>query len=170
VDRIGHLTLIDSKDRVLSQFGQQILDPEGNIDRRKLGEIVFSSRRQMERLESIVHPDMVRRVKEEIRSNGNRIVINAALLFKMGLQGYCDKVICVTAPFFLRLRRAVRRDSRSFSSVWKLMLSQRGICPKFPPKDVDIYRVGNRSSIESLRQRLAPFLQQREEQGEHGKP
>jgi dephospho-CoA kinase len=161
VDKIGHLVLVEMKGKVLSQFGSQILDPEGNIDRRKLGEIVFRSRKQRRRLESIVHPAMVRRVREEIRAKDRRIVINAALLFKMELHKLCDRIICVQAPFLLRLVRAARRDPHSLSSIWRRMRSQRGICPKFPPRDVDIYRVSNRSSIEALRRRLMPYLRDR---------
>ena len=161
VDKIGHLVLADQKAKVLSQFGSQILDPEGNIDRRKLGEMVFRSRKQRLRLEAIVHPAMVRRVQEEIRAKDRRIVINAALLFKMGLHELCDRIICVRAPFAHRLIRAIRRDAHAISSIWRRMRSQRGICPKFRPKDVDIYRVSNRGSIEALRRRLMPFLPER---------
>jgi dephospho-CoA kinase len=160
VDKIGHRALVDQKERVISQFGTGILDREGSIDRRKLAEIVFSSPNRRKRLESIVHPSMVRQVEAEIRTGGDRIVVNAALLFAMGLHELCDKVICIHAPFWLRLTRAIRRDSQSLLSIWRRMRSQKGICPKFRREDVDIYRVSNRSSIEALRRRLEPFLRE----------
>ena len=134
---------------------------DGGIDRRALGKIVFGHSKQREKLERIVHPEMVRRVEEIVGQKRERIVINAAILFRMGLHRLCDTVICVSAPLLARLKRARMRDSLSTWQALRRLLAQRGICPKSNNTDVDIYSVRNSGDRESLRESVRHFLQEK---------
>jgi len=128
VDRLGHRALELARDEVLrhfdeearERFGRGLLDEGGGLDRKLLGAIVFSEPRKLAEHEAIIHPVMFALVDEEIaalrdeaRARGDeaaRIVVNAAILYKMPILAGCDAVIEVRAPLLLRLRRAKARD------------------------------------------------------------
>jgi dephospho-CoA kinase len=125
VDRIGHEALEAKRDEVVSAFGEKVLSrggrrapgrpprgrrvsARGTIDREKLGGIVFADPSARKRLEAIVHPWMIRRVKEMVRGR-QRAVIDAALLIEMCLFPLCDAVIGIEASEETALRRGVER-------------------------------------------------------------
>ena len=98
VDRLGHRALVTERDRIVSAFGRGILFPDGQIDRRRLGALVFRTAEARRRLEAIVHPVMVRRVTTLVTVEPAAVVIDAALLHPMGLDALCDLVLWVRAP------------------------------------------------------------------------
>lgn len=110
VDKLGHEALAANIDKIRSAFGEEVIAPDGTVDRKKLGGIVFSDHGKLEELNSISHPWMVERVKDFIV--GKKVcAINAALLEKMGLLPLCDEVLFFLAPYEVREKRAVKRDS-----------------------------------------------------------
>lgn len=114
-DKIGHQVLQESSViRQLEQaFGPDILGQSG-IDRRLLADRVFADPQARNRLESIVHPRMVERFREEMelaRSDDkmSACVLDAAILFEAGWNDLCDRIIVVTAPRTTRLERIKSR-------------------------------------------------------------
>ena len=158
VDKVGHQVLLDRREEITQAFGPAVLSSLGEVNRRALGAIVFKNRKARRRLEAIVHPEMVSRVRDVIEDRGGRIIINAAILFHMGLHRLCDVVICVKAPMLVRLRRALKRDSLGLVETMKRILAQRRICFKFKTGDVDTYSVRNAGSEEDLEDRLESLL------------
>jgi len=111
-DRIGHEVLeSDSKARqqVVSAFGQQILTPDGQIDRKKLGRVVFKSHKALSRLNRIMHPRIYQAVKsrlENYRQQGaDVVVIEAPLLIEASWATLVDEVWVTTAPQATVLKR-----------------------------------------------------------------
>ena len=150
VDRVGHDVLADRSAAVVDRFGEQVRSSDGSVDRARLGKIVFSDRRALHDLEAILHPPMIARVEQQVRSSNGPIVINAAVLHKMGLHRLCDRVVCVTAPFLIRLHRARIRDGVSMFQALRRLTAQRGICPKWAREAVDTIIVGNAGSPHEL--------------------
>jgi dephospho-CoA kinase len=163
VDAVGHQVLKEpgTRRRIIEEFGAGIQGPDGEIERGALGRAVFRDRGSLCRLESIVHPRMAARVEELVGRHGGRVVINAAILFRMGLDRLCDFVICVRAPLLKRLARARRRDGLGLAAALRRVGSQRGICPKSNLRAVDIYYVGNSRGLEWLETQAAGILAQR---------
>ena len=92
VDAIGHEFLAEEK------VAQQISKELGTVDRKKLGEIVFKDPVKLNRLNEILHPLMYKRVKKEIeilKQANEDVLVEAALLYQIGLDAFCDKVICL---------------------------------------------------------------------------
>jgi len=88
---------------VIAAFGEGIVAPDGTIDRKKLGPIVFADPAQLKRLEAIVHPRMFERMREmvaQMRAQGATapIVIEAAILIEAKWQPLFDEIWLVTAP------------------------------------------------------------------------
>jgi dephospho-CoA kinase len=163
VDRVGHQIYEDSgiKTELRRSFGADIFTPEGAIDRRVLGERVFRDPRKLRLLESIVHPSMVGEVEDVLQRLDGQVVINAAVLFRMGLQRLCDAVVCVRAPLIQRLKRARRRDEVTLMQVLRRMRAQRGICPKLNANGVDIYYVDNDRGLDHLHTQILKILREK---------
>ncbi|MCD6121218.1 MAG: dephospho-CoA kinase [Spirochaetales bacterium] len=158
VDIIGHTVLERKSKEVISAFGDSITDSTGRIDRKKLGRIVFRSRVKKSELESILHPPMVDEVKEGIKGRRENTIINAAIMFDMGLHKLCDFVICVYAPFWVRFIRALKRDNLSIGDTLKRLSAQRRICPKYGGSKVDIYSVRNTGKTEDVQRDISGIL------------
>ncbi|HEV3112442.1 MAG TPA: dephospho-CoA kinase [Candidatus Binataceae bacterium] len=105
-DKVGHgiyLPGAPAYHDVIAAFGNGIVAPDGTIDRKKLGPIVFADPAQLKRLEAIVHPRMFERMAEmvaEMRAKGVTapIVIEAAILIEAHWQPLFDEIWLVVAP------------------------------------------------------------------------
>jgi len=155
VDSLGHEALAAMTRQVVAAFGPSVAAQDGGVDRKALGRIVFRNPSAMARLESILHPSMVQRVKELIVERGGDIVVNAAILHHMGLHALCGAVLCVSAPLPVRLIRAMRRDRLPIRDALSRIRSQKGVCPQLNDPAVDTYTVRNRGSARSLDRRIA---------------
>ncbi len=161
VDRVGHIVLEEQRERIVRRFGSGVLGDQGKIDRRVLGAIVFKNRRALQDLENIVHPEMVRTVQLRLQGKPGLYVINAAILFRMGLERFCDLVICVRAPLLKQLLRIMSRDRLGPLSALRRILSQRRICPKMNENSVDIYYVSNSKSLGRLEEQALAILREK---------
>ena len=131
VDKLGHDAIKTSRDALLECFGIGIVGQSGEIDRKRLGTIVFSDSEQLAKLEAIVHPKMVEtciRLLEDYRMQGyGCVVLNAALLHRMKLDVLCDAICYVSSPVCLRFVRGIRRDSVTIRSFLRIERSQKDI-------------------------------------------
>lgn len=165
VDAVGHRALEESRETLVRLFGPSVLDAEGRVDRRALGRIVFRRTRELRRLEAALHPRMREIVAAEVARLGRHCVINAAILYRMGLHELCDLVLCVRAPLLSRLRRASSRDGLAPPAALRRMWAQRGICLKPKGARVDTHTVRNAGSIGDLKARVLALLDAQRSQG-----
>ncbi|MFW6223524.1 MAG: dephospho-CoA kinase [Spirochaetota bacterium] len=155
VDSLGHEALTRRIADVRRTFGDEYIDSDGVVDRRKLGGLVFRDSGAMRDLERIVHPEMVQMVREQLaEAADDRVVVSAALLFPMGLDALCDLALWVRAPLLTRLLRASRRDRLPVVEILRRFRAQRALRPQPSRSDVDIHTVENRGDLERLRGRL----------------
>ena len=101
--------------RVVDHFGSGVLLPGGEIDRKRLGEIIFSDPAQKASLDKIVHPVVLRecaRKLEEIRhrSADAVAVMDVPLLIETGMHEGLDEIILVYVPAAIQLTRLMKRD------------------------------------------------------------
>ncbi len=94
---------------VVEEFGEGILGPDGEIDRRALGRIVFSDPERLKRLEEIEHPIVRRMIEDEIRTSPEEVVVvDAIKLFESGWAAGSDVVWVVTCTREQQIERLVR--------------------------------------------------------------
>lgn len=92
--------------QVVKAFGSGILNKNGRVDRKALGAAAFATKASLARLNKIVHPPLVEKVRKEIgRYKKGLVVLDAALLFAWGFDREVDIAILVTAPERLKLKR-----------------------------------------------------------------
>ncbi len=101
-DRIGHEVLDDATVRtaLVEVFGADILGANGRIDRRALGETVFGDADALARLNTIVHPPLLARLRDRLdgATDAPVVAVDAALITEWGIEGWFDRIVVVTAP------------------------------------------------------------------------
>jgi dephospho-CoA kinase len=129
---------------VLDTFGVWILTPEGEIDRTRLGKIVFSDSKALEKLEAIVHPLvrdaidlLVRRASQKI------IVIEAIKLLEGPLRTACDNIWVTTAPMEVQLSRLRMKRGLSANVARQRITAQSPQANKIEAADVVIKNSGS---------------------------
>ncbi|MFQ5788810.1 MAG: dephospho-CoA kinase, partial [Thermodesulfobacteriota bacterium] len=100
---------------ITDEFGREILNSDGTINRQKLGEIVFNDKLKREKLNRITHPTIIATIKERIETYEEErvkvVIIEAALIVeKGGLKDLIDDLIVVTADRETQIKRIISRD------------------------------------------------------------
>ncbi len=130
-DRAGHDLLKKTSPvyrRVIAAFGAEISGDRGGISRAKLARVVFEDRKLLRRLNSLVHPYIIKEIKRKIRSSRSGfIVLDAPLLFEARVADLADAIVVVGTDRHRRLNRASRRasfDKQVFFKKTKAQLTQ----------------------------------------------
>lgn len=134
-------------DKIISTFGKEYLLPDGTLDRRALGGLIFTDDAARLTLNSILHPAITDEVRKRIENVENAVIEGAAIhecdIFKL-----CDKCIFVSCPGDIRIKRIMERDNLTFEYAKNRINSQksdeyyRGVC------DIEIVNDGNSESLE----------------------
>lgn len=100
---------------IVSQFGKQILNPDQSLNRRSLGDIVFSHPEKLLQLEQILHPLIqaeVKTRKEKFKSQGAALCFyDVPLLFEKKLEAQFDQIVLVYAPLTTQVERIMLRNN-----------------------------------------------------------
>lgn len=113
-------------DDIRAEFGQDVFQPDGSLDRAALARIVFSDSSRLSALEAILHPRVRRREEELIALHRGEplVVLEVPLLFETGAQALCDRVLSVTADEAVRRARLVQDRGMSEDQI-RLRLSRQ---------------------------------------------
>jgi len=108
-----------------NEFGKEILE-NGILNREKLAQLVFNNPKKLQKLNSIVHPEVKKHFDNWVEKHKNYpfVVKEAAILFESGSHKYCDTIITVTCPLEIRLQRVMKRDKTDRESVLKRIENQ----------------------------------------------
>ena len=126
-DKIGHEALDDDyvKEKLILAFGNEILD-DNKINRQKLGELVFGNSSNLNVLNSIIHPEIRKKILQKIDKNNDKelIFIDVALLFEAKFDDLVDKIIVVYVDKNTQLTRLMKRNSISKKEALSRIVSQ----------------------------------------------
>ncbi len=104
----------DGLQAVVKAFGASFLAPDGELDRAKLGSLVFSNPKAKSKLERIVHPLVRRSTEEQLaawrKAGAEAAVVMAPLLLEAGMENLVDEVWVVVAPLEAQLDRLSGRN------------------------------------------------------------
>lgn len=100
--------------QIIDEFGEDILLSNGDIDRKKLGALVFTNEQKRLALNAIVHPavrqEMLNRRDEAVANREAFVVLDIPLLFESKLESLVDKIIVVSVTKDLQLERLMKRN------------------------------------------------------------
>jgi dephospho-CoA kinase len=147
-DTIAH-NLYQSNPKLIAQitteFGDKVLDTDGKVNRKKLGQIVFSHKSKLETLNKIVHPIIRKEILTQVdlkSANHQTVVLEAALLFENNFLDYWDKVFLVTASDELRKQRLLAKGLSNKEALERIS-SQMPQEQKVPMADVVLENNGS---------------------------
>lgn len=115
-DQLGYEMLLKTSPvylKLIQTFGESVLNEDRDIDRSKLGAIVFQDQAKLDTLNHIVHPPMLQQIENRIQqfrdsNESGPLILDAALIYEWGIEDWMDVVIVVTAPKLLRHQRYIR--------------------------------------------------------------
>lgn len=156
-DKVYHSLLTPESDctaALVCEFGEEILDENGAPDRKKLGNIVFSSPQKLEKLNSIVLHFVIENIKASISAlddaGEKNVAVDAPTLIESGFHLECDTVVSVLADTEKRIERIRERDKISKEAAEKRIFSQHP--DEFYISHSDIVISNNASSEEFLKE------------------
>jgi dephospho-CoA kinase len=140
---------------LIKTFGEEILQPDGSIHRKKLAAIVFSSSEKRSLLNRILHPRIKEETQRRLKEIGQKdpeavVVIDAALLVETGDYREMDRVIVVYSTKAQQIERLRERDRASEEEA------QRIVSAQMPPEEklnVADFVIRNERSLEETRQK-----------------
>ena len=145
------------QEEIILTFGDKILDENGNVDRKKLKEIVFENKEKLKQLNAIIHPKVIDFYKELKEQNTDKIIIfDVPLLFESGIDKFCDKILVVISDYKIQLNRIVERDKIDRDLAEKIIKSQLSNEERIKKADVVIE---NNSSLEDLFEKVERFCE-----------
>ncbi|MFD2446300.1 dephospho-CoA kinase [Bacillus sp. CGMCC 1.16607] len=146
-------------DQIVNVFGREVLTESGDIDRAKLGSIVFSDKPKRMQLNSIVHPAVRERMnieKEKAINDGNQVVVlDIPLLFESKLTHLVEKTILVYVDEEVQLQRLMSRNQLTEQEALARIHSQIPLKNKIELADEVI---NNNGSIENTHEQLVEIL------------
>lgn len=147
--------------KIVTEFGKQILDAEGQIDRKKLGTLVFGDPAKRRRLEGFTHPEIRQRqaaILAELMTEGFEgiAIFDAALLVEMGGAKNMDRLVVVYADPGTQLKRIMLRDDISEAEARQRLRSQMPLAEKVKQAH---YVVDNSGSREETERRVREVYQ-----------
>jgi dephospho-CoA kinase len=127
-DKLGHEVLLPGGPAyagVVREFGRGILNPDGTIDRKKLALVVFSDKQRLQRLNSLVHPEVhkitdARMARYFAEDPGAIVVVEAAIHIETGGYKRFDKLILVVCSEEQQIERAMRRGATREEALARL--------------------------------------------------
>lgn len=140
--------------RIVAAFGKEVLQPDGRLDRARLGEIVFPDPEKRKRLEAITHP-AIRKRFEQIMADLERagfdglLIWDAALLVESGGMKNMDRLVVVTTDPATQLRRLMERDGCSEQAARARTASQMPLAVKARYGDYVIDNSGTPAQTEA---------------------
>ncbi len=149
---VGTATL----ERLVGEFGREILQPDGQLNRDRLGQMVFADTKVRAILNRIVHPEIARKSVEiltelKARNDIPLVVYEAPLLYEVGAESRVDKVLVVSVEPAVQLQRLMERDGLSEIEARQRIAAQMPQAEKIRRAD---YVIDNSTSLEKLHTRV----------------
>lgn len=139
--------------KVVGAFGKRILEAGGRVNRRLLARIIFSDKVSLDRLNSIIHPAVIRTIKKAIKKERRGLIIlDAPLLVEAGLSDLVDKLIVVDITKKEQINRLKRKTSLNNSEINRIIHCQFPLSYKVRLAD---FVIDNSGSIKKTRKQAA---------------
>ena len=124
-------------------FHQNVMTSEGKLDRKVIGQLVFTSPELLKKLNAIVHPLVKTHFIDWLQQHktASFVIKEVAILFESGGNKECDKVILVTAPEAIRIQRTMLRDNTSQEAILNRIQNQLSDAEKIQKSDFVISNI-----------------------------
>ena len=164
LDIISHKVIKFPKvvEKIVENFGKEVLEYNntGNwiISREKLGRVIFGNREKRLILNSVMHPEILRIMREKIlecKKENKIIFVEIQLLFEVQWEKEFDYILLVSAEKETQIKRILSRDNRSKEEALNIINSQMSLDEKKKRSD---YVIENDGNIQDLEKKVDDFL------------
>lgn len=146
---------------IVEVFGEEMLTDNGEMNRKKLGSIIFHDREKRQMLNNIIHPairqEMLRQRDEYIASGEKTVVMDIPLLFESKLQHFVERILVVSVTEEIQLKRLMERNELTEEEARARISSQLPLLEKEKEADAVIYNSG---SIKETKMQLEKILKE----------
>jgi dephospho-CoA kinase len=129
-------------------YGADYFNPNGELNRSKLSQLVFADPEERRRLDGLIHPRVEAELKARLAELGRRgaklVLVEVPLLFETGREAAFDRVIVVAAPEALQIRRLRGRDRRGEDEIRGILKAQWRLADKVARADYVVNNGGTR--------------------------
>jgi dephospho-CoA kinase len=133
---------------VVNTFGTWILNKDNQIDRDKLGRLVFADAQALKQLEDIIHPYVSQAIDILVkRASQSVVVIEAIKLLESGLRNLCDSIWVTDAPQHVQIERLIRKREMNPETALQRVHSQSAQKQKLAAADVVITNTGSYENL-----------------------
>jgi dephospho-CoA kinase len=144
---------------IVGEFGRDVLQADGTLDRKRLGAVVFGDAERRRRLEAITHPAIRERVARrlaELMSSGfdGVVVFDAPVMIESGNSRTMDTLVVVATDEETQIRRLMARDGIGRADALRKVRSQMPIAEKARLADHVIDNSGDRAATEAEVERV----------------
>lgn len=150
-------------DDIVQAFGRDIVGGDGELDRKKLGQIVFSDATSLARLEEIIHPrvrELAAREKDRLKNEGHQFAFyDVPLLFEKNMTPLFDLVVAVICSRDEQIARLQKRDGFTYEEAQARLAAQMPIEEKAALADDVIKNAGSLGELELSVDKLLKKLQ-----------
>ncbi|MCF2639689.1 dephospho-CoA kinase [uncultured Fusobacterium sp.] len=136
--------------KIIEIFGNEILDENGNISRKKMRERAFLEKDKLKQLNELLHPQVIEvfKNKKENTKEDEIVIFDIPLLFEAGMENLCDTVIVVYISKRVQLERMMKRDRHGIDLAERIIESQMSMSDKIDKADIII---NNNCTLEDLK-------------------
>lgn len=136
--------------KIIEIFGNEILDENGNISRKKMRERAFLEKDKLKQLNELLHPQVIEvfKNKRENTKEDEIVIFDIPLLFEAGMENLCDTVIVVYISKRVQLERMMKRDRHGIDLAERIIESQMSMSDKIDKADIII---NNNCTLEDLK-------------------
>ena len=162
-DEIGHELIKKDKSaykEIVGIFGNGIIDKNGSIDRKKLGDLVFNDHKKLKKLNSILHPFIIKEIKNQIEKIKNKcgaeakIIIDAPLLLETGAKNLSDKIIILKSDKKNAIGRLKKTHPKG--KIEKILNAQMPLKDKLKYAD---FVIENNKDLKHLEKQVEKIIQ-----------
>ena len=148
-------------ERVVREFGAGVLDAAGQLDRRRMRQLVFSDAATRQRLEAILHPEILAEMeRRSARAGGTYQILVIPLLVEGGGDEHVDRILVVDAPPERQLERLLQRDAEHPDQAHAMIAAQARRETRLIQADDVISNDGTLVELEAQVERLHRLYQQ----------
>jgi dephospho-CoA kinase len=135
--------------KIKEKFGKNILLQDGNLNRAKLREIIFKEKKQKVWLEKLLHPQILKIIKDELAESKSLYkILVSPLLFETGQYQICDRTLLVDVSEDIQIQRTSKRDKVPSEQVKSIIKSQLSRQEKIELADDVISNEGSLADLE----------------------
>ncbi len=156
-DKIAHEVLNESSSEIAKLFGEKFVK-DGKVDRKALGELIFSSKEDKKALENLLHPKIKERIEEEaLKLERYKVpyIVDIPLFFETGEKYKIEPVVVVYAPRETQLKRLIEREGYDEKHALERINAQIDIEEKKKRAD---FVIDNSKDIKHLQKEVDRFL------------